>query len=110
MDGSQTQRENRRRLQPYLPQSCARCGSIAGFHAVNIEDENTGCLILVFGGLLPYMFYNSSVRGRIQCENCGFIFRPITRTRLGKHDFLVVFLILGAVLGTAVYFLIATTR
>jgi hypothetical protein len=60
--------------------TCPRCRSSAGFHPIQIqEDSGTGCLMFFLGGFIPYLIYDSSRSGRVQCESCGFVFRPPQR-------------------------------
>ncbi len=89
--------------ETYYPPTCPKCGSTSGFHAVEIEEDSTGCLMLMFGGLVPYLLYDSSRHGRIECESCGFVFTPVKR--LTKWDFILIAPILVAILGVLVYFL-----
>ncbi len=60
------------------------------------------------GGILPYLLYDSYRRGRIQCENCGLVFRPVQR--LTKGDFIFVFLVLAALLAVVGYILLAADQ
>jgi hypothetical protein len=91
----------------YQPPSCPRCRSSVGFHPIEIqEDSGTGCLMFVLGGFIPYLLYDSSRRGRVQCEGCGFVFRP--PQRLTRWDFALVFFIVAAILAAVVYVLFAS--
>lgn len=54
--------------------SCPSCGNNSAFNTVREQADSTGCLLLFFGGLLPYIFYSSSRVGRVQCSRCGYIF------------------------------------
>src|SRR2546430_134463 len=109
MDTSRSTRQGNRPLQRYYSPVCPRCGSTSGFHSIEIGSDSTGCLMLMFGGFIPYLLYDSSRRDKIECESCRFVFRPIKR--LTKWDFIFVFLILAAILAIIIYFLvISTTR
>ena len=51
--------------------TCPRCDSQDGFQAVEIQESDTGCLMLFFGGLIPFLLFDSSRRHGLECENCG---------------------------------------
>jgi hypothetical protein len=92
------------RLSRYHAPICRRCGSTSGFHPVEIGDNDTGCLMLMFGGLIPFLIYDSSRRDKIECESCGLIFCPVKRFTL--WDFIGVVLFLAVVIGLGVYILL----
>jgi hypothetical protein len=62
--------------------TCPRCGYEDYFvPAVEEPDGGTGCLIFLFGGFIPYLFYSGTRTNRVQCGSCGYIFkRQMTRS------------------------------
>ena len=76
---------------------CPRCGSAQGLQPVEIEKESIGCLMLLFGGFIPYLLYRSQQRQMMQCESCRLVFRP--RQPFGRGDVIIqllVFVLFGA--------------
>lgn len=56
--------------------SCPSCGSNRDFSVPREEtNSSAGLLLFFFGGFLPWLIYSSNQTGRIQCRNCGYIFR-----------------------------------
>lgn len=55
---------------------CPKCKSNDKFMAPSEDSGGLGCLLFLLGGLLPALIYSSSVSHRVQCGNCGHIFRP----------------------------------
>lgn len=88
--------------------SCPRCRFSASFHPVEMQEDSTGCLMFMLGGFLPYLLYNSSRQGRVQCAKCGFIFR-VPRP-LGGLEFAILFVIVAGTIAAAVYILFASSR
>ncbi len=54
---------------------CPRCGNDQGFAHPREQSSGLGCLILLFGGLIPALLFADAIRQRVQCGQCGFIFR-----------------------------------
>jgi uncharacterized paraquat-inducible protein A len=61
--------------------------------------------MLLFGGILAWLIYDSSRHDKIECESCGYIFRPIKR--ITKWDVLFVFVLVFSILFLALYLLLA---
>lgn len=55
--------------------ACPNCGSNRRFTFPQEQQSGLGCLILLLGGLLPALLYTSAMSRRVQCNDCGFIFR-----------------------------------
>jgi hypothetical protein len=87
---------------------CPRCKSDDLFYSVEEQrrdDSGTGCLMLLLGGILPYLLWSSSVRSyegpRVQCGSCGYVFTqpPLPRSDAARLAFWVQVLVVlyGAV-------------
>jgi len=63
--------------------------------------------MLLFGGLIPYLLYDSSRRDKVECERCGFVFSPVKR--LTASDYVFAFFVLAVIIVIVVY-LVATLR
>ena len=61
--------------------------------------------MLIFGGIIPYLLFDSSRRDWLECERCSFIFRPVKR--LTKWDFITAILFVAVVAGGLVYVLLS---
>lgn len=74
---------------------CPMCGSDERFAAVNQDNVSLGCLIAILGGLLPWLLYADSTRNRVQCMNCGKIFRqpPLPQSPLSNYALAIIILI-----------------
>jgi hypothetical protein len=78
---------------------CPRCGSTGRFRPAEVEENNSGCLIFLFGGFLPYLLYQSTRENMVICDNCQYVFRPATRTnKVGLVFVAVIFLLFGALI------------
>ncbi len=64
--------------------NCPKCRLNDSFYSVEESADGTGCLLLFFGGLIPFLLFRSDRGNRIQCGNCGYIFHqpgvPFTPT------------------------------
>ncbi|MHA3773850.1 hypothetical protein ACXR0O_20135 [Verrucomicrobiota bacterium sgz303538] len=54
---------------------CPNCGNDERFVTPHEQASNLGCALLFFGGLLPALVFANYTRNRVQCLNCGYIFR-----------------------------------
>ncbi len=54
---------------------CPACGRNRSFHRPAEEPSSTGCMILLVGGFLPALLHSQHYSGRVQCADCGYIFR-----------------------------------
>jgi len=54
---------------------CPGCGNDTLFVKPSEDDDNMGCLFLVFGGLLSALLFTGYNRGRIQCQECKHLFQ-----------------------------------
>ncbi len=61
---------------------CPSCGSDDEFSLPKEESTGLGFLLFFFGGLIPLLLYADSTCHRVQCAECGYIFRqpPLPRT------------------------------
>lgn len=56
--------------------ACPSCGNDKEFYRIReTSARETGCLILLLGGILPLALFCGYKLGRIQCAKCGYIFR-----------------------------------
>lgn len=64
--------------------NCPKCRLNDAFYSVNEAGGGTGCLMLFFGGIIPFLLFQSDRRNRVQCGNCGYVFQlprvPFTPT------------------------------
>jgi hypothetical protein len=83
---------------------CPHCGQDEFFFHVNQASDGTGCAILMLGGLLPALLYQSSRANQIQCGGCGYIFPrpaipcgPVANSAKWLLIILILLWIMGAV-------------
>lgn len=55
---------------------CPKCGSTSGFKKLEMEDGGSGCLMLLLGGIIPYLIFSSNREGKSVCTRCGYAFTP----------------------------------
>ena len=55
--------------------TCPKCGSRGRFRPAEVEDNNSGCLIFLLGGLLPYLLFQSSQKDLVICDRCHYVFK-----------------------------------
>lgn len=68
---------------------CPNCGIDDEFSLPKEESTGLGFLLFFFGGFIPWLLYADSTRHRVQCAECGYIFRqpplpPLPRTALSR--------------------------
>lgn len=64
-------------MKPYYFK-CPSCGNDHSFRKVHENSSDTGCLMLMFGGIIPFLIWNSSQSHKIICTKCDLIFRQPT--------------------------------
>jgi hypothetical protein len=86
--------------------TCTKCGSTGRFRPADVEENNSGCLIFMFGGLLPYLLFRSSQRGKVICDRCHYVFTPPSQPlgREGALGMAIIFLV-SAVMVILFYYL-----
>ena len=82
--------------------NCPHCGNNTDFVKPTERDSSTGCLLLLFGGFIPFLLFSSLAGKRIQCGRCKTLFAqpgfPANRSAL----------LLGALAGTLICVLFAS--
>ena len=65
---------------------CPQCQQDETFHSVAERDGGLGCVLLFFGGLLPFLLFQSGRYRRVQCGKCRLIFSqpPIRYTATAR--------------------------
>ena len=63
---------------------CPNCGSQDCFRAVKLHGNDRGCLILLLGGIIPALIYNSGRKNKVMCEECGCVFSPKSEISLKR--------------------------
>jgi len=53
---------------------CPSCGNDTDFVKPTEQDNNAGCLMLFFSGILPFLLLCSASSARIQCGRCKTLF------------------------------------
>ena len=63
---------------------CPNCGCDDEFSLPKEQSSGLGCLLFFLGGIIPALLYANSTQHRVQCSECGYIFRkpPFPRTPL----------------------------
>jgi rubredoxin len=82
---------------------CPKCGATHGFRAAEVEQGNIGCLMLMLGGLLPYLLYRSSNREMLVCTRCHYVFEPSAPVNP-----IVAWIVLGLVIAAIIFLVIAS--
>jgi len=54
---------------------CPRCKKDERFSMPYEASSDVGCALLLFGGLIPAIIYEDSRKKRVQCAECGLIFK-----------------------------------
>ena len=74
---------------------CPKCRSNEDFAIVKTDEGALGCLLFLLGGILPWLLYEDSTRDRVQCANCGHIFRqpPLPRAPIANYAIAIIILI-----------------
>lgn len=77
--------------------NCPKCRLNDSFYSVEESADGTGCLLLFFGGLIPFLLFRSDRSNRIQCGNCGYIFHQpgVPYTPTARVAVVLVLLILA---------------
>ena len=83
---------------------CPKCGTNFGFKPAEIESNNTGCLIFLFGGFLPYLLFNSNRENMVVCTRCGYVFSPPSHR--GKGELIFVAIVFALLLGIVMFFVL----
>jgi uncharacterized BrkB/YihY/UPF0761 family membrane protein len=55
--------------------TCPNCGSDKEFAVPSENSLGLGCLLFIFGGLIPAILYADARRRRVVCTSCHHIFR-----------------------------------
>lgn len=65
---------------------CPNCGSDDEFSVPREESSGLGLLFFLWGDFIPMLLYADAAYHRVQCAECGYIFRqpPLPRTTLSK--------------------------
>jgi rubredoxin len=65
---------------------CPSCKNNDQFTVPSESSSGLGCLLLFLGGIIPALLYASATTNRIQCGNCGHIFRqpPLPNSPVSK--------------------------
>ncbi|MCC6488702.1 MAG: hypothetical protein IT364_14485 [Candidatus Hydrogenedentes bacterium] len=74
---------------------CPKCRSNKEFAVVQTDEGELGCLLFLLGGILPWLLYEDSTKNRVQCTNCGHIFRqpPLPRAPIANYAIAIIILI-----------------
>ena len=83
--------------------ACPACGNDKKFFRTREESTgNTGCLIFLLGGFLPFIAFARSRSNRIQCAQCGYVFKrpdlpcsPVATLSL----WIVLLIVIAAIIG-----------
>jgi len=77
--------------------ACPRCGNDERFAHPREQSSGLGCLILLFGGLIPALLFADAIRHRVQCVQCGFIFRQpaLPRSSASRVAIYVILVVLS---------------
>lgn len=79
---------------------CPKCGSMTGFRKLEVDDGGTGCLMLILGGIIPYLIFSSSRENKVVCTKCGYAFSPGKAVK--PRDYLVASMIVLILFGLIV--------
>ena len=71
---------------------CPNCSNDERFSELSENSGGLGCALFFFGGIIPALLYADATRNRIQCPECGNIFRqpPLPRTALSRVALLII--------------------
>lgn len=86
--------------------SCPNCGVDDGFVTPVDDSGDLGCLLLLLGGIIPFLLFANHQRGRVQCTHCYRIFhRPaVPRTSVAKFaGWVAAWTIIALVAGLMLY-------
>lgn len=79
---------------------CPKCGSSTGFKKLQMEDRGAGCLMLLLGGIIPYLLFASQRKDNVVCTKCGYAFSPGKAVK--PKDYLVASVIVLILFGLIV--------
>ncbi len=72
--------------------NCPQCGQDEQFTSP-VEESGLGCALLFFGGFIPALLYSDARFHRVQCEQCGYMFRQPTLPKTGVAKLAVAILL-----------------
>lgn len=84
--------------------ACPKCQRDDSFSVPLEESSGLGCLLLFLGGFIPALLYASAQQHRIQCDNCGYIFRQpcLQKTGVAKLVTAILLIYLAAAVSAVV--------
>lgn len=83
--------------------ACPSCRSNRAFTVPREEtNSSTGLLMFLVGGFLPYILYSNNQTGRIQCRDCGYIFRQpqLPNSPMSKFAAWIMFVLVAGLAAT----------
>lgn len=87
---------------------CPRCGRDDGFTLPAEQSSGLGCLLLLFGGVIPALLYSDAQSHRVQCDSCGYIFRQPALPKTGVAKLATAILLVYIVAVIAALFLVCS--
>jgi len=75
--------------------NCPKCSNNEAFSMPSESSSGLGCLLFLLGGILPALLYSNATARRVQCMNCGHIFRqpPLPRSPVSVLAMWIFFII-----------------
>ena len=90
--------------------NCPECGDDKGFTRPVERSSGLGCLLLFLGGIIPAWLYADAQSRRVQCDNCGYIFRQPALPKTGAAKLATAILLILILAGVSAVVLVCSSE